>query len=118
MNIQVTSKQYGYDTLSEAMNSLKSRGYTHEFSVSPDDDCTICSGSTTKNLMPNSFVIDEVFRFEGPSDPGDEMILFAISSPKHSLKGTFMSAFGSYSDDNTSEVIKMFRERVAKSPKE
>ncbi len=109
MNTQDFKKQFGYDTLSEAMNTLKSRGYTTEFLVGPEQDCIVCN-ATNKRVMPYSFIIDEVFRFEGYSDPGDEMVLFAISSPKHSMKGTFACAFGVYSDDASSEIMKMFRD--------
>ncbi|MBK8344964.1 MAG: hypothetical protein IPL12_17790 [Bacteroidetes bacterium] len=37
----------------------------------------VCNSSLTQ-LSPDEFEIDETYRFEGNTDPGDEMILFAI----------------------------------------
>lgn len=57
------------------------------------------------NLYPEDFVIDEVHRFEGDTDPGDENVLFAISSDKYNIKGLLVNAFGMYSDSFSGKLI-------------
>ena len=56
---------------------------------------------------PESFKIDAVYRFEGPTDPGDAMILYAISSPKYNLKGVLINAFGMYADADTASTERL-----------
>ena len=93
-----------YETVSEAINDLVKRGYTHDFNVHTDKECLVCNTSLTQ-LSPDDFEIDETYRFEGDTDPGDEMILFAISSTKHKIKGTLLNAYGMYSDSATTKII-------------
>ena len=57
-----------------------------------------------KELAPEEFEIDEVYRFEGITDPGDEMIVFAISSVHHDLKGLVVNAYGMYADPSTCQT--------------
>jgi hypothetical protein len=91
-----------YDTLSEAMAGLKSRGYTIDFNLSYD--CIICH-ETPINLMPSEFEIMEVYRFEGETNPSDSSILYAIES-KHGEKGVLVNAYGVYSDGISDEMVK------------
>ena len=64
-------------------------------------------------LSSNDFEIDETYRFEGNTDPGDEMILFAISSPKHKIKGTLLNAYGLYSDSATTKIVEKLVNHIA-----
>jgi len=91
-----------YETLSEAINDLTERGYTFNFNIKSD---LIECAENKIYLQPDEFEIDEVHRFEGDTDPGDENILFAISSAKHNIKGLIVNAFGMYSDSFSSELI-------------
>lgn len=97
-------KNYSYDTVSEAVNNLAKRGYTTDFEVMTEKECLVCHQSSS-DLSPEEFQIDEVYRFEGDSDPGDEMIVFAISSEIHDLKGIVINAYGMYSDPATSKIV-------------
>ena len=91
-----------YDTLSQAVNGLKDRGYSVDFNLS--FDCIVCH-ETPINLMPSEFEIVEVHRFEGMTNPSDSSILFAIES-KHGHKGVLVNAYGIYSDPVSDEMIK------------
>ncbi len=102
---------YSYDTVSEAINDLIKRGYTIDFSIHPEQDCLVCS-ATTDPLSPEEFEIDETYRFEGITDPGDEMIVFAISSKKHNLKGIVVNAYGVYSDSRISKIVERLKKRA------
>lgn len=93
-----------YETVSEAVNDLKKRGYTSDLSMEAEKDCLICS-STATQLSPEDFTIDEVYRFEGMSDPGDEMIVYAISANEKNVKGIVVNAFGIYSSYRASRLV-------------
>ncbi len=97
-------KQFYYDTVSEALNGLFSRGYTHDFNIESEKDSLI-NNSTNTQLSEDEFEIDETYRFEGSTDPGDEMIIFAISAKHRYLKGTIVNGYGMYSDAAASKVV-------------
>lgn len=104
---------YNYDTVSEAVNDLMKRGYTTDFSIHAEKDCLVCNITGTQ-LSPEEFEIDETHRFEGNTDPGDEMIVFAISSRKHNMKGTVVNAYGVYSDSRISKIVERLQKHVNK----
>lgn len=98
-------KRKSYDTVTEAMTDLKKLGYTIDFSIVADKECLICH-VTDKVLSPDDFEIDDFYRFEGNTDPGDEMIVYAISSKNHNLKGVVVNAYGIYADNASSKIVK------------
>lgn len=100
-----------YDTVSEAMNDLIKRGYTTDFSIQATDDCIICRKSNL-SLSADEFEIDEIYRFEGETDPGDQMILYAISSDKHQVKGMIVNAYGIYADSETSKIVQQLQKHL------
>jgi hypothetical protein len=67
------------ETLSEAMVRLRERGFRHDFSAV--DGARLRCGECGAELDPADVRIEEIVRFEGVSDPGDESILFALSAP-------------------------------------
>ncbi len=91
-----------YQTMSEAVNDLIKRGYTHDFNL--EEDHLLCAVDGC-HLMPDEFEIDEVYRFEGANDPGDSNIVYAISSEKHKRKGILVNAYGAYSDTASAEIV-------------
>ena len=98
-------KRKSYDTVTEAMTDLKKLGYTIDFSIMTGKECLVCHQTATE-LSPDDFEIDHFYRFEGDSDPGDEMIVYAISSNKSNLKGIVVNAYGIYADNASSEIVK------------
>ena len=94
-------------TLSEITNLLKERGYTSDFNLK--ENCLECGGNLLK-IFPGEFMVDKHYRFEGPSDPGDEAIVYAISSPKYNLKGVLVNGYGISSESITDEMIKALDE--------
>jgi hypothetical protein len=91
-----------YDTLSEAINQLRLQGYTEDFNLK--EDCLECQLGVI-NLFPDDFQIDKFFRFYSASDPGDESILYAISSEKYKLKGVLVNGYGMSSNTLTQDMI-------------
>lgn len=99
-----------YDTVSEATNDLAKRGYTSDIKVLMDHDCLTCNQTGAK-LSPEEFKIDEIHRFEGETDPGDEMIVHAISSEKYNMKGIIINGYGTYADTSTSRIISLLKKK-------
>lgn len=100
-----------YETVSEAVNDLNRRGYTTDFSILTEKECLVCNKTATQ-LSPDEFEIDETYRFEGLTDPGDEMIVFAISSTKHHMKGVVVNAYGVYADSTTSKIVERLKKHL------
>jgi hypothetical protein len=90
-----------YDTVSEAVNNLKKRGYTIDFNL--EYDCIICH-ETPVSLMPHEFEITEVHRFEGATDPADEAVVYAIES-KHGEKGVLVNGYEPSADAISTDLI-------------
>ncbi|HTL80562.1 MAG TPA: phosphoribosylpyrophosphate synthetase [Bacteroidia bacterium] len=91
-----------YDTLSEALTDLTKRGYDHDFNI--EKEFLICHKNNMR-LANHQFEIDEVYRFEGETDPGDESIVYAISSPHLGVKGVLVNAFGKDADAESAALV-------------
>jgi hypothetical protein len=93
---------YAYDTVVEAINDLKKRGYSLDFNLAFDKlichDKNIC-------LNPAEFEIMEVYRFEGSTNPSDEDVVYAIESKDGQVKGVFTGAYGVYMDSISTEIL-------------
>lgn len=94
-----------YETASEAISDLQKKGYVIDFAIEAQKECLICN-KTGLELSPDEFEIDQYYRFDGGTDPGDEMIVYAISSTKNDLKGIVVNAFGIYADSASSAIVK------------
>ncbi|MBC8054700.1 MAG: phosphoribosylpyrophosphate synthetase [Sphingobacteriaceae bacterium] len=92
-----------YQTVTEALQGLKERGFTLDFNLA---NGTLHSSSENIYLQPEDFSITEIHRFEGMSDPGDNTIVYGIESSKYNIKGAFMNGYGVYSDDVSEELLK------------
>lgn len=89
-----------YDTVTQAINDLRQRGYTMDFNL--EENCLVCHD---EKFDPADFEIMEIYRFEGETDPADEAVVFAIES-RTGLKGILVNAFGIYSEPMSDEMIK------------
>ena len=96
-------------TVSEVLNHLKENGYTVDFNL--NDNCLVCHNNMLQ-IHPEEFVVDKHYRFEGTTDPGDEAIIYAISSTKHNIKGTLLNGYGIYSDPITDKMIKALTDKA------
>jgi|SRR5580658_2148706 hypothetical protein len=96
---------FSYDTVTEATEDLKKRGYSIDFNL--DFDC-IHSREKTISLKAPEFEITEVYRFEGNSDPADEAVVYAIES-KHGQKGVMVNGFGISADALSDEMIQKLK---------
>lgn len=91
-----------YPTMTTAIAALRKEGYTDDFNLL--EDCLECKPGNYK-LLPSDFGVDKVFRFEGPSDPADGAVLYAISSPKRGVKGLLVNGYGMYTDSASNALV-------------
>ncbi len=89
-----------YDTVSEAVNGLKKRGFTVDFNL--QENCIVCNDD---KFNVDDFEIVEVYRFEGNTDPSDEAIVYAIQSV-NGLNGVLVNGYGISADTMSSEMVK------------
>ncbi|MEO8514445.1 MAG: phosphoribosylpyrophosphate synthetase [Ignavibacteria bacterium] len=90
------------ETLTESIENIRKKDFVSDFIIMSED--TICS-ETNKSFHPDDLVIEEIFRFEGDSNPSDMAILYGISS-KSGTKGILIDAYGTYANSQISEFIK------------
>jgi hypothetical protein len=96
---------YTYDTVAEAVNGLKERGYGIDFNIVADKlHCT----NPSLSLKPDDFRITEFYRFEGESDPADEAVVYAIES-NGGEKGLVVTGFGITAEGVGEEMIEKLR---------
>lgn len=95
-----------YDTMVEAIEDLKKRGYTHNFNVNSSGKLT--DGENSQTYLPSSVELHELHRFEGATNPSDMSILYAVETDDGE-KGTVVDAFGV----DGSETVSKFMNHVA-----
>jgi hypothetical protein len=101
---------YAYDTITEAVAGLKKRGYTLDFNIR---DNRLACDHLSDLFGHEDFQITEVYRFEGPSDPADEAVVYAIEAPS-GARGILVNGYGMYADDDNAEFLKQLHERIQK----
>ena len=99
-------KQNNFDTLSEAIESLKTEGYNSDLNL--QEKGVECK-KLDKIISPSEFEVDQMYRFEGMSSAGDNSVLYAISSEKYDLKGLLVDAYGVYADPMTMEMVQKLK---------
>ena len=82
------------ETVVDALALLRAEGYESEFQLV--DGCLSEQGST--GCTAADAVVERLYRFEGPSDPGDEMVVFGLLDPLTGRRGVLASAFGASAD--------------------
>ena len=89
-----------FDTLVEALNVLKSEGYSRDFNLC---DAHIACPNTGQQFQTHEFLVREYYRFEGATDPADSMILYAVEASDGS-RGTFLHAYGAQAPALSAEM--------------
>jgi hypothetical protein len=90
------------ETLSEAIARLEAEGFRDAFRP---DAGRLWAEAARRFFAPESLVVEEIVRFEGPTDPGDEAILFALRSPDGAVRGTFSTSYGVHADPASVEIL-------------
>ena len=89
-----------YDTVSEAINGLKKRGFDLDFNLAEN-----CLGCHDDKVDVNDFEIVEVYRFEGNSDPSDEAVVYGVQSVT-GIKGVLVTGYGISAEGMSAEMAK------------
>lgn len=90
-------------SLTEAINKLQASSYKEN--LVPKYDHFECRMGAIQ-LYPQDFVVDKVVRFENTSDPDDQAVLFAISSPSKNIKGLYVDSYGSQHDELNRSMLR------------
>lgn len=93
-------------TITEVINTLRKEGYVEDFNL--QQNCLQCRDGHF-SVFHNEFVIDQVFRFEGNTDPADEATVYAISAPEYGIKGILVNGAGIYTDELTDEMLESLK---------
>jgi len=92
------------ETLSEAIRRLEDEGFRDSFRA---DGGPLLALAAERFFAPESLVVEQVVRFEGETDPGDEAILFALRSPAGDVRGTFSTSLGApQADPEAAEIVR------------
>jgi hypothetical protein len=93
-------------TLSQRMNELKEQGYVNDFNLKDDK---IINTKEDNTYLPKEFNVDQVFRFEGMTNPADNSILYAITT-SDGQKGLLVDGYGL----SGGQVSKELREKLTR----
>jgi hypothetical protein len=89
------ARHHAPDTVTDALDILRGLGYVDEFELE-DDQLRSTSGDIV--CVVTEALVEHLYRFEGPSDPGDEMVVFGLHDPTTGARGTLATAFGPAAD--------------------
>lgn len=89
-----------YDTVTDAVNGLRDRGFTVDFNL--EKNCLVC---VKGRYDADDFEIVEVYRFEGDSDPADEAVVYGIQSV-NGTKGILVNGYGISADEMSAEMAR------------
>ena len=89
-----------YDTVTKAIEELRKQGYTTDFNI--EENNVVCSQG---KFDADNFEVDDVYRYEGNSDPGDEAAVYAIQSLS-GIKGVLVTGYGASADFYSDAILK------------
>jgi hypothetical protein len=83
------------ETVTDALALLAADGYSEDFNlVGTSATCPRCQAVHELGHA----IIERTYRFEGPSDPGDEAIVYGLRCADCGARGVLVSAFGPDAD--------------------
>ncbi|WP_203293996.1 phosphoribosylpyrophosphate synthetase [Luteirhabdus pelagi] len=94
-----------FETLSEAVDFFTENGYEEDFEA---EDDKIIGNFSRKEYQPLDLLIIDYYRFEGATDPDDEVAVFAIKA-KDGSKGTLVMTYGAEQNQNAELLRKIPR---------
>lgn len=91
------------NSLAETVERLKEEGYTEDFRA---EEGRLVATGTGEEFAPSEFRVDDIYRFEGATDPSDMSILFVMTTRDESVKGTWSTAFGAAMGRDAAMVVR------------
>ncbi len=95
-------------TVLGALQFLAAEGFAVSFSLGPDG--FRCGACGTAHVLESVEVV-RVFRFEGPSDPEEEAVVYAARCPFCEAGGTLVSSFGPGADPELADRLVLLETR-------
>jgi len=96
----------GTESLAAALERLARRGFRHSLRASAGGLREAESGA---RHAPESLAVDEIVRFEGETDPDEEVVLFALRGADGFPLGTYAAMFGPATPPEDVAVIRRLR---------
>ena len=96
------------ETVLDAVRLLESEGFGASFTLGPDG--VRCGACGVDHAADTADVV-RVYRFEGPSDPDEEAVVYALRCPVCGARGILVSAFGPGADPEVTDRLVMLDER-------
>lgn len=85
---------YHYATVSKALEELADKGYSVDYNLQEDKIIN----------SPQDFTIEEIYRYEGETNPGDESTVYGIKSSSGEM-GVFVAGLGADSEKSATMVL-------------
>jgi hypothetical protein len=90
------------DTVTEAVAFLAEKGYVDDYLLCREG---IVDTDTGEAHPLATAIVDYTFRFEGPTDPGDEAIVLGVHCTGWDRKGVVVSAYGPDADPENAALL-------------
>ena len=88
----------------ELVERYRAKGYDHHFVLDGESvRCPECD----ETVPAKAVHVDETARFEGPSNPSDESVVFAISNGPCQHKGVLVTAYGMAAQGDNAEGLRV-----------
>lgn len=99
---EMREMQDSFTTVSEAIEDLKKKGYTEDFNMCE----TGVENKSKKKIHPaEELNVVKFYRFEGFSNPEDNMVLYVIET-NTGEKGVLLDAYGAYSGSISDDMLR------------
>ncbi|WDF55053.1 phosphoribosylpyrophosphate synthetase [Mucilaginibacter sp. KACC 22063] len=92
-------QKFHYATITQAIEELKKQGFTLDLNLKENQFLV-----GEQAYPADEFEIVDLYRYEGPSDPADESIVYALAS-KSGLKGLLVSGYGNSTDEDSANTL-------------
>jgi len=99
---EMREMQESFTTVSEAIEDLKKKGYTEDFNLC---DTGVENKSKKKIHSADELNVVKFYRFEGFSNPEDNMVLYVIET-NTGEKGVLLDAYGAYSGSISDDMLR------------
>src|SRR5690606_7206127 len=88
-------KMYHYATVDKALKELKAKGYTIDYNVEED------------RILKRAaeFIIEEIYRYEGMSNPDDETTVYGIANKIDGDKGVFVAGKLAFAENDVAKIL-------------
>ena len=97
----MNTNHHNYASVTQALADLEARGYIDEFDFKDDH---LFNNTKGIRFNPLELKITEYYRFEGESDPEDNVVVYAIESDD-GLRGVIVDAYGAYADEKKTTFL-------------